>query len=206
MIKGGSKGGSVENRREKASEVGREGDGMGYIHKHTRPCAHPDRRDSQPRTRHQGKRSAVPKGAMTSVSAWIHSLVPVERSEWTVGDWSRWDGASGRRVARVGFRGRAKPRYRGLSEHKLKPSGHLPPRAIHRAVDWIALGPQPGGGQDDLSQARCWCWEVPTAHAAPGRRVGTSYTSKAQEGWAWSSCSDGPSCSPISAPFQHGRR
>lgn len=175
--------------------MGGRWDGI-YIHNHTRPCAHPDRRDNQPRTRRQGKRSAVPKGAMTSVSAWIHSLVPVERSEWTVGDWSRWDGASGRRVARVGFRGRTRPRHRGLSEHKLKPSGHLPPRAIHRAVDWIALGPQLGG-QDDLSQARRWCWEVPTAHTALGRRVGTSYTSKAQEGWAWSSCSDGPSCSPL---------
>lgn len=203
LLPSGDQGRSVENRREKASEAGWEGDGVGYIHIHTRPCAHPDRRDNQPRTRRQGKRSAAPKGAVTSVSAWIPSLVPVERSGWAVGDWSRWDGASRRRVARVGFRGSTKPRYRGLSEHRLKPSGHLPPRAIHRAVYWTALGPRLGG-QDDLSQARCRCREVPTAHAALGRRVGTSHASKAQEGWAWSSCSDGPSCSPISAPFQHG--
>lgn len=117
---------------------------MGYIHHHTRPCTHPDRRDSPPRTRHGGKRTADPKGAMTSANAWIHSLVPVERSEWTAGDWSGMERPGGGWLGwdSVGEQSDL-PRYRG-------PGDHLPPRAIHRAVDWIALGPQPGG-QDDLS-------------------------------------------------------
>lgn len=134
---------------------------MGYIHHHTRPCTHPDRRDSPPRTRHGGKRTAVPKGAMTSANAWIPSLVPVERSEWAGGDWSGMERPGGGWLGwdSVGEQSDL-PRYRGLRDH-------LPPRAIHRAVDWIALGPQPGG-QDDLSmEARRWA--VPPVHTSPGR-------------------------------------
>lgn len=112
-------------------------------------------------------------------------------------DWGRleWDGASGRRAARVGFRGRTQRLAQVPWASRPSPaSGHPsrclldrtgpPARRAGRPVTW-----KPGAGQYLQS----------TPH-----QVGTSYTSRAQEGWACSSCSDGPSCSPNSAPFQHG--
>lgn len=169
---------------------------MGYIHHHTRPCTHPDRRDSPPRTRHGGERTAVPKGAMTGANAWIRSLVPVERSGWTGGDWSGMERPGGGWLGwdSVGEQSDL-PRYQVPWALRPSPaSGHPsrclldrtgpPARGAGRPVTW-----QPGAGQ--------YLQSMP-------HQVGTSYTSRAQEGWAWSSCSDGPSCSPNRAPFQHG--
>jgi hypothetical protein len=51
-----------------------------YTWPHT-PCTHPGRRDSQPRTRHQrGKRTAIPKGAMTSAHRRIDSFARSRRT------------------------------------------------------------------------------------------------------------------------------
>lgn len=101
----------------------------------------------------------------------------------------------GRRVARVGFRGRTERLAQVPWALRPSPaSGHpsrclldrtgRPARGAGRPVTW-----KPGAGQ--------YLQSMP-------RQVGTPYTSRAQEGWAWSSCSDGPSCSPNRAPFPHG--
>lgn len=166
---------------------------MGYIHHHTRPCPHPDRRDSPPRTRHGGKRTAVPKGAMTGANAWIHSLVPVERSERTGGDWSgmerREEGGSGGIPWENGATCPGTVGFETIS--RLGPS-----IALFTGSHWA---PSPGGRTTCHMEARRWA--VPPVHASPGRysvhkqgagRLGVELL------FRWTSCS------PNRAPFPHG--
>lgn len=136
---------------------------MGYIHHHTRPCTHPDRRDSPPRTRHGGKRTAVPKGAMTSARARIHSLVPVERSEWTGGDWSGMERPGGGWLGWDGI-----PR-----EDKATCPGTVGFETISRLGPSIALftgshwAPGPEGRTTCHMEAGRWAG--PPVHTSPGR-------------------------------------